>query len=241
MMLQIGNMSQLNQKSVKMGIIYAVKNKINGKYYIGQTFRTLEQRKREHLTEGQYHSVFHLAIDKYGPENFEWQIIDESDDQDTLNLLERLHIYRYESLVSHWGYNLKDGGSNGKYSTESKLKMSMAQTGKQHSKKTKEKMSKAHSGSKHHFYGKHLSEDHKQKISKAHQGKKLKKEHITKVSQKQWGKYPGASFNRTKNPEKKCWKSSIQFNKHYKQLGLFEDPISASLVYQLVWNEIYKT
>lgn len=62
--------------------------------------------------------------------------------------------------------------------------------------------------------------------------------HKSKHRFKVTGKYPGASFNKSKNPEKKCWQSQIMYNQHTKRLGLFEDPLSASIVYQIVRGEI---
>ena len=61
-----------------MGIIYQCTNLVNNKIYIGQTIRTLEERKKEHLkkaiNDGTY---FHNAILKYSKENFQWSILGE--------------------------------------------------------------------------------------------------------------------------------------------------------------------
>lgn len=60
-------------------IIYKATNILNGKSYIGLTTRDLNERKLEHLrhtyTENTY---FHKAINKYGKENFIWEVIDDS-------------------------------------------------------------------------------------------------------------------------------------------------------------------
>lgn len=44
--------------------------------------------------------------------------------------------------------------------------------------------------------------------------------------------------DKSKNPEMKCWEVRIMFNGKRKRLGLYEDPISAQLVYDLVWEEL---
>ena len=46
--------------------------------------------------------------------------------------------------------------------------------------------------------------------------------------------------NKAKNPELKCWEVRIMFNGHRKRLGLYEDPITAQLVYDLVWRELHE-
>lgn len=45
-------------------------------------------------------------------------------------------------------------------------------------------------------------------------------------------------MNKNKNPEMKCWEVRIMFNGHRKRLGLYEDPLTAQLVYDLVWEEL---
>ena len=56
------------------GIIYKYTNKLNGKSYIGQT-NDEERRIREHKTSRQYNNYFHNAIDKYGWDNFEYEVL----------------------------------------------------------------------------------------------------------------------------------------------------------------------
>ena len=57
-----------------MGYIYKVTNNINGKMYIGQTRRTIEQRWKQHIYDSFNNSLdtsaFHCAIRKYGIEAF---------------------------------------------------------------------------------------------------------------------------------------------------------------------------
>jgi group I intron endonuclease len=59
------------------GIIYKVTNLTNGKVYIGQTVRTLHQRKNSHIRDLKKNMdiVFHHALRKYGIDNFNWEII----------------------------------------------------------------------------------------------------------------------------------------------------------------------
>ena len=50
--------------------VYKIRNKINGKVYIGQT-NNLERRLKEHRFDKRSHKPIHDAIKKYGFENFE--------------------------------------------------------------------------------------------------------------------------------------------------------------------------
>lgn len=93
-------------------IIYKATNLINNKIYIGQTRHSLEKRKRGHI----YRSIkntkvpFLKAINKYGFENFKWEIIHICDSLDKLNELEIFYIKKYNSTNSLIGYNVSDGG-----------------------------------------------------------------------------------------------------------------------------------
>ena len=59
-----------------MGCIYKIVNKINNKFYIGSSHKSLLKRKAEHITslKNQYHDNKHLqsAWNKYGISNFEF-------------------------------------------------------------------------------------------------------------------------------------------------------------------------
>ena len=58
--------------------IYYFRNKINGKYYVGQALK-LRRRLRQHarrFNSGNFKNSIYLAIKKYGWENFEWSIIE---------------------------------------------------------------------------------------------------------------------------------------------------------------------
>ena len=78
-------------------IIYKATNKINGKVYIGQTEKTLEHRKEVHHRDSErMDTYFYRAIRKYGWENFEWEVIDDSaTTREELNALEQYYIAKY--------------------------------------------------------------------------------------------------------------------------------------------------
>jgi group I intron endonuclease len=106
----------------KYGIVYKATNKINNKVYIGQTWRYLSERIWNHT----HHSgctLFYNALMKYKLENFVWEVLFKSDRQDILDIEEDKLIKLHKSNNKEFGYNLRLGGSCGKFSEESKDKM----------------------------------------------------------------------------------------------------------------------
>jgi group I intron endonuclease len=86
-----------------MGIIYCYTNKITGKKYIGQTVHP-RSRKSCHLHEAIKRNsryYFHRSIRKHGWENFEYEILEETDN---LGERETFYIKEYNTLWPH-GYN----------------------------------------------------------------------------------------------------------------------------------------
>lgn len=93
-----------------MWIIYAHINKINGKRYIGQT----KQEPNERWRNGKGYKgspYFYHAIQKYGWESFEHQIIEKDiSTQEEANLKEIYWINIFQSNDEKYGYNLENGG-----------------------------------------------------------------------------------------------------------------------------------
>jgi group I intron endonuclease len=103
-----------------MGTIYILKNKLDGKCYIGQTIQKVYNRLRDHRKAKSY---IGNALRMYGEENFE-RIIIENVPDDELDELEKKKIIEYNSLVPN-GYNLDSGGNlNKHHHEETKKKMS---------------------------------------------------------------------------------------------------------------------
>jgi group I intron endonuclease len=109
----------------KTGIVYKAINNINKKIYIGQTWGYLSSRISKHV-----HSsgcvYFHNALLKYGLKNFTWEILFESDNQENLDLEETRLIDHFKSNDKNFGYNLRAGGSCGKFNEKSKEKMRLS-------------------------------------------------------------------------------------------------------------------
>ena len=149
--------------------IYMIKNKVNGKMYIGQSVY-IEKRWRDHkecLRGNQNKPNKHLqsAWNKYGEDNFEFTIICECDESQ-LDTMEIDYIAKLNTYDPDFGYNKTYGGGGSRATEE-----------------TKEKMSEAQKGKNNPMYGKHHSEEAKRKLSEAHKGKTLSEETKTKISE----------------------------------------------------------
>lgn len=94
--------------------IYAIRNKINGKVYIGQSVNIL-QRWNDHKRRSRYeeyegnHYPLYRAFKKYGVDNFEFILLEECN-KNILNEREIYWIKKYNSYND--GYNATLGGGN---------------------------------------------------------------------------------------------------------------------------------
>lgn len=134
------------------GIIYKIVNRINGKLYVGQTIKTLDQRLRGHLRSAyNTRSIcgIHCAIRKYGIQSFECSVIDEAFDQVVLDEKERYWIRALGSLGPN-GYNMTPGGERVHFTDKIKQKMSLnhprPMLGRKASLETRKKQSAATRG-----------------------------------------------------------------------------------------------
>ena len=98
--------------------IYCIKNKINGKEYIGQSIN-IKKRIHEHKKKAldypediSYNSILHQAIRKYGWESFEIIILEKC----SYNLLDEREKFYIQSrnTLSKNGYNISAGGQSNK-------------------------------------------------------------------------------------------------------------------------------
>lgn len=133
-------------------IIYKVTNNINNKIYIGQTIKTLENRRKSHIQEANRGSAFyfHKAIKKHGLNNFTWEILKNCNSTNELNRQEITYIKYFDSLNK--GYNMTSGGggtSGFNHSQQTKDKIAIANLGNinslgrtfSHTDNTKDKIS----------------------------------------------------------------------------------------------------
>ena len=115
-------MSYNKETEIYEGYIYCITNKVNNKKYIGQTRTDIETRWRGHRSDannpnGQKFAI-HLAMNKYGIENFTIEQIEKIEVGelcellDMLNDREQYYIKKYNAISPN-GYNLTVGGESG--------------------------------------------------------------------------------------------------------------------------------
>jgi group I intron endonuclease len=148
--------------------VYKIVNKLNGKYYPGSSKHLLKQpgdkgRKREHfyLLEKSRHYCSHLqyAYNQYGPENFEFVIIQNNIPEDRL-LIEEQKLLDIAKTEPKMCYTNNFIAGRIEMTPEIKDKISKALKGK-------------YCGNDSPSYGKKRSLETRKKISLAQQGKEI--------------------------------------------------------------------
>ena len=104
----------------KIGVIYKLTSP-KGKCYVGQSWNYKHRWVcyKNLYVKGQV--KLERALKKYGPENFKYEIIDKTDNQETLDQKE-IHYIKFFDCIKN-GYNCKEGGGGGRHSEESKQRM----------------------------------------------------------------------------------------------------------------------
>lgn len=133
-------------KRKKICCIYMLKNKSNGKVYIGQTvdyYRRMNEYKNRKSSKSKSSKYKIMQeIEKYGFGNFESSVLKECS-QDELDHYEMFYISKYKSYVPSRGYNSFhwDKKKNQTLGQETRTKMSKSHTGLTESSETKRKKS----------------------------------------------------------------------------------------------------
>jgi group I intron endonuclease len=184
------------------GIVYVLKNKINGKCYVGQTISSLSNRIYDHKKNK---SIIGMAILKYGIENFERHQFKGI----SINLLDYTEIQLIKRLntVCPNGYNIMLGGqANRIFSEETKLKMSIAHIGK---KQTKEEIEKRVCS----LRGKKRPVELMEKLKQYNIGRVVSKETKEKIRQSLLGNTP---WNKGKKMSEEVNKKNSECHKGYR-------------------------
>lgn len=154
--------------------VYVHINKIDGKKYVGQTCQKPERRWGKNGNNYKDNQYFYRAIQKYGWDNFEHEVIASNLTHEEADNFEKLLIDKLNLTNPNNGYNIDSGGNKNKRLSES----------------TKLKLSEKHKGKK-------LSEEHKRKISDGLKGHDVPEEVKEKISKNQ------PNFSGDKHPQHK--------------------------------------
>lgn len=143
------------------GYIYLLRNKINGKIYIG--------KKKGHRVKESYYgsgTAISNAVEKYGKESFDREILDWADSLEALNEREKYWIEEYNAQSKEIGYNLTAGGDGfaGHHSESARARIGAAHRGRPHSEEHRKKLSEAARKRS------PMSEETRRKISEGHKG-----------------------------------------------------------------------
>lgn len=97
-----------------MYLIYLIKNKTNGKSYVGWTSSSVENRIKRHIMDlksKRYRCRLHDSIKHYGIENFIIETLCTSESKEEIKELEKYYIKELNThYISGYGYNMTMGG-----------------------------------------------------------------------------------------------------------------------------------
>lgn len=160
--------------------VYCHINKTNGKRYVGITCRAPEKRW-QNGTRYTHNKHFYAAIQKYGWDGFEHEILHDGLNKVTACELETKYIREWKLRDSKFGYNMTDGGEGcpGRIiSPETRSKLSKAHIGVavqiSNKEEWKRKISQSLTGKPHPRRGgkRHpLSQEQRKRLSDSHKKK----------------------------------------------------------------------
>ena len=159
--------------------LYCIENKITGQKYIGITSLKPEERWKKHQyaykTEKKKNDCpkFYNSIRKYGIENFELSVLEQSEDASYIESLEVKYIAENKNLLNvspgGGGMTINSGWKHSPETIEKLKEKTPPMLGRKHSPETIEKMKgdprRKNSGEKNGMYGKTQSQEFKKTMS----------------------------------------------------------------------------
>ena len=174
-----------------MYTVYQHKNKINGKIYIGITSQKPEDRWGSQGCNYKSSPHFYSAIQKYGWNNFEHNILFTGLTKEQACLKEQELIKEYDLMNREFGYNSTSGGDIFVMNEETKQKISQAMMGNQNA------------------LGHPCSEEKKKKIRDAQKGRKFTEEHKQKLSEAAKNRHVPCSEKKKQTLKEKSHKKPV--------------------------------
>ena len=174
-----------------MYTVYQHKNKINGKIYIGITSQKPEDRWGSQGCNYKSSPHFYSAIQKYGWNNFEHNILFTGLTKEQACLKEQELIKEYDLMNREFGYNSTSGGDIFVMNEETKQKISQAMMGNQNA------------------LGHPCSEEKKKRIRDAQKGRKFTEEHKQKLSEAAKNRHVPCSEKKKQTLKEKSHKKPV--------------------------------
>ena len=174
-----------------MYTVYQHKNKINGKIYIGITSQKPEDRWGSQGCNYKSSPHFYSAIQKYGWNNFEHNILFTGLTKEQACLKEQELIKEYDLMNREFGYSSTSGGDIFVMNEETKQKISQAMMGNQNA------------------LGHPCSEEKKKKIRDAQKGRKFTEEHKQKLSEAAKNRHVPCSEKKKQTLKEKSHKKPV--------------------------------
>lgn len=192
-----------------MYCLYIITNRINNRKYIGITvdFQKRSKRHLRELRENRHHSIFlQRAFNKYGEENFDFEILFDDLSKDKAEWLEEFYLNEHYNNV----YNVSKKSSGGdliSYHPElDKIKKKHSENGNAWWDSLTEEEKKAHGdksrGENNGMYGRKHKEESKKKMSENSKGWSPSEETRKRMSLAQKKRYEN-------NPEFKSFLSEV--------------------------------
>ena len=187
-------------------IVYKATNLVNNKIYIGITTKALSVRIKGHINDSiKPKYFFQRAINKYGRENFNWEIIDQAETLEELRSKEIEYIKNYNSTDKNIGYNITNGGAGVALSGPKNYMYGKKRTEEQNEKSRQRLKGKTYEE----LYGPEIAKELKEKGRKRRLGKKYSVETIQKCKDNAYWKGKG---------HLRCKETHPMLGKHSRQL-----------------------
>jgi group I intron endonuclease len=170
--------------------VYEHVQKENGKRYIGVTKHKPQRRWRPNGEGYKKNPYFWHAIQKYGWDSFEHNVIAEGLSEDDAYNMERELIAKYKSNDLEHGYNIAPGGAHNDMPEATRQRLSRERKGKNTGKDNPNYGNHKLAGKNNPNYGHKMSEEQKRAISEKKRGKKLPpftEEHKRKIRENHKG------------------------------------------------------
>lgn len=152
--------------------VYTITNKVNNKVYVGSTSKDLFVRIKTHLNElrrnDHVNKKLQHAFNKYGEDNFEFELLEESPPEYCV------------SLEQYW-INMLDSVSNG-YNLRS---LAHSNLGIKYPQEVRKRLSEIHKGLPSHWIGRKHKPESIEKLRAAHLKENLSAETLAKMKKSQ--------------------------------------------------------